>query len=181
MTPKEFSREYPKAIDDLLGNGASVARVVIGRVKSGDVQPIQLLCHGDPGIGKTATCRIIANAIAEHPVHIRRVSARLLTEDHMRDWMHDLHYIADQWRVYWVEEVDLVNPAVAGTLLQFLDDMPVKTAALFTSNEAMSGLEGRFQSRCEMIRFERPGVLEVEALLKKHWPELGDAAREIRD
>ena len=80
-----------------------------------------------------------------------------------------------------MEEVDAISPAVEVLMLQFLDDMPEQTAALFTSNEAMSGISGRFQSRTQAIRFERPSATAVEKFLLGHWPELGHVAKEIAE
>ena len=181
MTPEELVRLGPASHDDLIGKAKVVAKMFCSRIESGNRQPIKLLCYGDPGIGKTAVCRIIANQLVRHSSMIRRVSAVGLTTDMMRDWMWDLRYQNRDWRVYWVEEVDAISPATEVLMLQFLDDMPEQTAALFTSNEAMSGISGRFQSRTQAIRFERPSVTAVEKFLLGHWPELGHVAKEIAE
>jgi DNA polymerase III delta prime subunit len=97
----------------------------------------------------------------------------------MRDWLHDLRYRSDEWRVYWIEEADALNREVEVLMLQFLDDMPEKTAALLTSNESMSGISGRLQSRTQVIRFDRPSTNDVASFLLRHWPELENDASEI--
>jgi len=181
MTPEDFIQEGAKTPDDLIGKAQRVAKVFCGRAKSGDTKSIKLLCYGDPGIGKSATCKMVANTLVEHSSSIRHISAASLSAEQVRDWLHDLRYSYDNWNVYWIEEVDAVNPAVEVLLLQFLDELPAKHAALFTSNEQMSGISDRFQSRTQAIHFERPSVDEVEKFLLKKWPALKEAAGEIAE
>jgi hypothetical protein len=95
--------------------------------------------------------------------------------------MTELRYVNDQWRVYLIEEVDAVNPDVETLLLHFLDLLTNKTAVLATSNERMSGIEDRFQSRMQAVRFDKPTVRDVEKFLIDRWPELGPVAREIAE
>jgi DNA polymerase III delta prime subunit len=66
-------------------------------------------------------------------------------------------------------------------LLQFLDELSDRHAVLVTSNEQMSGISQRFQSRTQAIKFEKPSVDDVEEFLRSRWSELGDAAREIAE
>lgn len=173
MTPEEYLKDGPKKPDDLIGKARSVAKVYCAKAKSGSTAPLRLLFYGDKGIGKSATCKIIANELAEHPICLRHMSAKQITADHVRDWMHELRYINDQWRVYWIEEVDAVNPDVEVLMLHFLDELPKKHAVLVTSNEQMAGISGRFQSRFMAVKFERPSIEDVKKFLLSHWPELG--------
>jgi replication-associated recombination protein RarA len=181
MTPEEFIKNGPKVPDDLIGKARNVARVFYARAKKGSVLPIKLLCYGKPGIGKSAVCKIIANALASHPSTIRHISAGQVTAEQVREWMAGFHYHYDAWQVFWIEEVDAVNPAVEVMLLQFLDELPDRHAVLATSNEQMSGISQRFQSRCHAIRFEPPSVDIVADFLQKRWPELGITACEIAE
>ena len=181
MTPEEFIEEGVKSPADLIGKAGRVAQVLCGKAKDGSAKPIRLLCHGDPGIGKSAVCKLVSSSLVDHPSSIRHVSAAQLMVGNVREWISDLKYVYGHWNVYWVEEVDAVSPAVEVMLLQFLDKMPNKCAALFTSNEGMSGISDRFQSRTKVIHFERPEVDEVEKFLIKKWPKLGEAAEEIAD
>ena len=182
MTPEEFIATGPQTPEDLIGKARSVAQVFIAKIRSGNIAPIRLLCFGPPGIGKSATCKIIANVLVDHPVYLRHMSAKEITVEHVRDWMHEISYYNDRWRAYWIEEVDAVNPDVETLLLQFMDKLPERNAVLVTSNERMSGIEDRFQSRCKAIKFERPSVGEVERFLLARWPELGAVvAREIAE
>ena len=181
MKPSELIRKGPQTTEDLIGKARSVAQVYHAKAQSGDTDPIKLLCYGPPGVGKSATCRIIANALAIHPSSISHLSASELTVDQVKGWMHEFGYHHEQWRVFWIEEVDAVNPAVEVLLLQFIDKMPDKHAILVTSNEKMSGIEDRFQSRMQAIRFDHPEVDDVEKFLIGRWPELGIIVREIAE
>jgi len=181
MTPKEYIKDGPQKPDDLIGKGKTIAKVFCAKVKSGVTDPIVLYCYGPPGIGKSATCKIIAKFVAGHSSGIRHLSAAQVTAEHIRDWMNEMNYISDQWKVFWIEEVDAVNPTVQILLLQLLDILPKKVAFLFTSNEQMSGISTRFQSRAQVMRFEAPKVAEVSKFLLKHWPELGKVAHEIAE
>jgi replication-associated recombination protein RarA len=181
MTPEEFIKNGPQKPEDLIGKARTVAKVFCARVKSGVTMPIKLLCYGPPGIGKSAVCKIISQTLVEHPVSLRHMSAKQITIDHIRDWMMDFRYHNDQWRVFWIEEVDAVTSDVETLLLHLIDLLPEKNAILATSNERISGIEGRFQSRMQAIRFEKPSVDEVEKFLMDRWPELGKVAREIAE
>jgi len=178
MTPDELVRNGPKSSAELIGKAAAVARLFESRIQSGRTCPIKLLCYGEPGVGKTAVCKLISDALAGG-VFTRKVSAVMLSVDDVKEWMRDLCYAGDGWRVYWVEEVDAVSGAVEVLLLKFLDEMKDKCAALFTSNETMGGLSSRFQSRTQAFHFDRPSVSEVERFLLSRWPELSNVAGEI--
>ena len=181
MTPDDFIKNGPQKPEDLIGKGQTIARLFIDKVKSGVVSPIKILCYGQPGIGKSATCKIIARALVRHSSEMRHMSAKAISVDHIKDWMQDFAYVSDQWRVYLIEEVDEVNSDVETLLLHFMDELPDRSAILVTSNEKMSGIEDRFQSRCRTFKFERHPAKEVEKFLLSRWPELGEAAREIAE
>jgi replication-associated recombination protein RarA len=179
MTPEEFLNKGTNSPEDLIGKARTVARIFCEKAKSGDDCPLRLLFYGQAGIGKSAACKIIANALSGHPSMVRHVSGAELTSDMVREWMQDFCYVRDEWSVYLIEEIDKVNESVETLLLQFMDKMPKRTAILMTSNEKMSGLESRFTSRTKAIKFESPKTEEVESFLLGRWPELGDVAREI--
>jgi len=181
MTPEEFVRNGPNNPEDLIGKAKMVARVFCSKVRSGGKSPIRLLLYGPPGVGKSATCKIIAHSMIDHPVSLRRMSAKQVTTEQVRSWMQEIHYINNKWQVYWIEEIDAVTPDVEVLLLQFLDLLPDNNAVLVTSNEQMSGISSRFQSRCQAIRFDKPSIEEVEEFLRIRWPELGEEAREIAE
>lgn len=181
MTPEEFLKSGIKTPDDLIGKARSVAQIFCAKAKSNDIAPIRLLFYGQPGIGKSAVCRLIANTLSVHPYMIHHVSAGQLSVEKIREWMEGFQYVNEAWGVFWIEEVDAVNPAVEVLLLQFLDELPTRNAVLVTSNEQMSGISGRFTSRCKAIRFAKPSVDEVETFLMDRWPELKETAREIAE
>jgi replication-associated recombination protein RarA len=180
LSPEQFLKDGIKTPDDLIGHARKVAKVFCGRAKSDEIAPFRLLFCGPPGVGKSACARIIAEATAKTSLRIWHISAKQVTVDMVRNWMTDFSYVQRDWNVFWIEEIDAVNPEVEVLLLQFLDKMPSLNAVICTSNEAMSGLEERFTSRFKVVKFERPSVDEVKKLILKHWPKIGaKAAGEI--
>ena len=181
MTPADLLATGPGGPAEMIGKAASVARVLCGRAASGETRPIKALLYGDPGVGKSAICRMVANRLVEHSAGIHHASGCQVSPDTVRDWLHDLHYRLDGWRVFWIDEVDSVSPGVEVLLLQLLDLLPDCNAALFTSNATMTGITARFQSRTQAIQVERPAAAAVERFLLERWPGLGEAAREIAE
>ena len=179
MTPADLLARGPGAPAELIGKAASVARVLCGKAASGGPRPIKVLLYGDPGVGKSAICRMVAGCLAEHSSAIHHASGSQVSPDTVRDWLHDLHYRLSGWRVFWIDEVEAVSPGVEVLLLHFLDRLPDCNAALFTSNATMAGITARFQSRTQAMLIERPAAAAVERFLLDRWPNLGAAAREI--
>jgi DNA polymerase III delta prime subunit len=161
----------------MIGKAARIVMAMRRQVARGG--PIRLLLYGQPGVGKSAACGVIVREIACHSSAVSHVSAAQLTADHVRDWMLGTFYASDGWRVYRVEEADAVSPQVEVLLLQFLDKLPARHAALFTSNASLAGITGRFQSRCTAVQVDPPTPTEIETFLRTRWPDLGDAASEI--
>ena len=181
MTPVEFIRDGPKTSEDLIGKAKRISKLYCSKIESGDENPIRLLFYGDPGIGKSTVCKIIASKLVSNMNMVRHVSAAQVTAEMIREWMNDLAYIRQEWSVYWIEEVDAVNPVVEVLMLQFLDQLPKKTAVLLTSNAKMSGITTRFSSRTQAIKFDKPNIKEVSAFLIKHWKQLGAEAEKIAE
>jgi replication-associated recombination protein RarA len=178
-TPAEVLMKGVRCPDDLIGKAQQVAKVYTAWAKSGKSSPMRMLFYGPPGVGKSAVCKLLANALVTHSTKIRRISAKQATPDLLRDWLMDFKYQCADWRVYCIEEVDAVSPDCEVLLLQLADEMPERTALLVTSNEEMTGLSSRFQSRMKAIRFNRPTVKEVEKFIIDRWPELKNVAKEI--
>ncbi len=175
-TPNEWTPQKP---DDLLGIAGKVAKVQIKRARNHPKSRIRLLLYGEPGCGKSATCRIIANSIAETG-NISHVSACQITADTIRGWIEECKYMRSGWRIYHIEECDAMNPTVQILMLQFLDLLPEMSAVLCTSNLKMQELSDRFQSRFQCIKINRPVEASVINFLYKNWPELRECnARRI--
>lgn len=181
MTPEEWIARGPTVPQELIGKAGAVARVYCNKVKAGTILPLRLLFHGPPGCGKTSCCRLLAHTLAPHATNIRHTSAAQVTVDHVKDWIAGLRYHTDTWQVWWIDEVDAVNPTVEVLLLQFLDEMPTMHAFLATSNEQMTGISQRFQSRTHAVGFTAPSADEVHRFLIRLWPSLGPVAREIAE
>jgi len=169
MTPDQF---IPVAPGDLLGTAGQIAAVQIHKAMRLDAV-LRLLLHGEPGCGKTAACRIIANAIAK-PHDISHCSAADLTAEQVRDWSMESHLIrGNEWRVYHIDECDAMNPTVGLLMLKFAEDLAPRTALLCTSNLGMGELSHRFQSRFQTFHVGKPAVSAVAIWLTRQWPALG--------
>lgn len=172
-SPDEF---MPRCPADFLGNAGRIAQVQIA--KAARPGRIRLLLYGEPGCGKSAACRVIAEHIAQAH-NVSRLSASQLNAETMREWISEGRYRRSEWRVYHLDECDAINPTVEILMLQFLDDLPPLSAVLCTSNLGMGQLTDRFQSRFQCIEVKRPTLPQVEDFLLGHWPELGEKARQI--
>lgn len=181
-SPNQLLQTPPTSTDDLIGKAAMIARIYSEKAKSTDSSAWKFLFHGKPGIGKSAVCGILARALTQHSSSIIHVSAAELKAEQIREWMVDaFSYRRTDWRVYWIEEVDSLSPAVQTLMLQFLDRASDYVAVLMTSNEELTGLSRRFQSRAQTVRFTPPSVEQVATFLREHWPELGEAVSEIAE
>lgn len=161
----------PQTPDDLLGITKKIAKSQIARAKRNSQSKIRLLLHGEPGCGKSVTCEMIANSIAESH-NISHLSACQVTADTVRDWIDEGNYMRSSWRVYHIEECDAFNPTVQLLMLQFLDKLPPQTMVLCTSNLGMGELSDRFQSRFQCYEIKRPSVDSVAKFLA-NWSQLG--------
>jgi len=173
VKPIEFLTVGPLKPSDLIGKAGIVTRVMLGRISAGATDPIRTIFYGDPGTGKSAICRMMALALLKHASGLRHMSAAQVTADNVRDWLGEMRYRSDDWRVWWIEECDAVSPQVEVLMLQFLDEMPARCAALFTSNVSLGNLSQRFQSRCQTHKIVPPKAEDVAAMLHTRWPEIG--------
>lgn len=178
MTPAELLQRGPQGPNDLIGKAQTIARVLIGRIEDGQTSALRLVLHGPAGVGKSAVCRLLAGRLCDHATQATHVSACQVTPELIRDWIGEARHIARKWRVWWIEEVDAVSPAVEVLLLQFLDALQSHHAVLLTSNK-LDCLSDRLRSRCVSQSVPAVPVSQVADFLKKRWPELGGAASEI--
>jgi len=178
-TPEEILTSGPQTPADLCGPAAVIARIQCAKAqRNADGRPVKLLLHGEPGCGKSAICKLTAEALTPQFI-TERISGQQLTADGVREWIDHARYIPTAWIVRIVEEVDLVSPQAEALLLQYLDLMPKQTALLCTSNKEMGDLSNRFQSRFQVIEVERPMPVEVGKWLVERWPEEAIECRAI--
>jgi len=179
MNPEEFVNKGVVSPDDLIGKAGKISKLFCAKAQSNAVIPMRLLFHGEAGIGKSASAKLIAGALNPNMAMIRHLSAKSITPEMVRDWMMDLCFARDDWNVILIEEVDAIQDAVEVLLLQYMDKMTDKTALIMTSNEKMSGITDRFSSRAQVFQFDLPHVKDVADFIKDRWPELEDVADEI--
>lgn len=170
-SPDTILQAGPTSPLDLCGPAAIIARIQCAKARRNtEGRPVKLLLHGEPGCGKSAICKLTAEALVPQFI-TERISGQQLTADGVREWIDHARYIPTAWIVRIVEEVDLVSPQAEALLLQYLDLMPKQTALLCTSNKEMGDLSNRFQSRFQVIEVERPTPSEVAAWLTERWPD----------
>jgi len=182
MSPDDLIGTVFESPEQLIGKASVVGRVYLRKVQAGLARPLKLLLYGDPGVGKSAVCVILAQAMTSHATGVHHASAKEISPEMVRVWLHDIRYYPQtRWRVFVVEEIDAVSSDVETLFLQLLDRLPDHNAFLCTSNSELTNLTARFQSRTKAIRVDAPTVGEVEAFLLKHWPALGAVAHEIAE
>jgi len=173
MNPSDVLEKGPEGPQDLIGKAATVAKVLCGKADSGSLSAVKILLYGEPGIGKSAICRILSRKLATESWNAIHISAAQVTGEMVKDWMQSLRHLRTTWAVWWIEEADAVNPGVEKLLLQMLDTMGAQTALLMTSNTSLGELSDRLQSRMQAIEVTPPDEEEVVDFVYKRWPEVG--------
>jgi len=178
-TPEEILTSGPQTPADLCGPAAVIARIQCAKAaRNTEGRPVKLLLHGEPGCGKSAICKLTAEALTPQFI-TERISGQQLTADGVREWIDHARYIPTAWIVRIVEEVDLVSPQAEALLLQYLDVMPKQAALLCTSNEKMGDLSNRFQSRFQVIEVAPPTIAQLAQWLIGRWPDSAVECGEI--
>lgn len=130
-------------------------------------QPIKLLFHGSPGVGKTELADMMARLIAGHSTQIERLNGRNVSVDVIRHWMESGHFLPlfGNYSVKIVNEMDLLNPVAQDAALSYLDEMGKFTAFIGTSNSQLNQLSERFQTRLQAFNLKTPATDEITKFL----------------
>lgn len=128
---------------------------------------MKLLLLGDPGIGKSETARILADALAGDPMNIERLNGTELTIEKVREIKRrfGLATLFGEYQGIWVDELDQATPKAQVDMLTMLDRLPERWFFIGTSNDTLDDFEQRFQSRFEQISLSAPGSDAISALL----------------
>lgn len=180
MTPERILALGPQSWQDLIGPARLIARVQCAKAAANaDGTPVRLLVHGEPGCGKSSICRLVAEALRPR-FTIGRVSGQHVSADDVREWISDT-YLGGHgaWTVRIVEEADALSAAAQVLILQYIDLMPSWHALLCTSNQTLSALEDRFQSRFQCIAVKRPSVHDVADFIRERWAEIAEHSTAI--
>lgn len=171
--------------DGLIGPAAKV--LATARTLLEDCLPAgtAILLEGDPGVGKTVVCDLLATEVAAGTeIAVEHVNGQSVGVDLVRAWRQVGAYgnLFSAFTVKRIDELDQASPAAVSELLTFLDYLPARTVVLATTNEygklvAMG--KGRLDSRFVRLRVEAPSVDQTVRLLERHYSIPADAAREI--
>jgi hypothetical protein len=102
---------------------------------------------------------------------IEAVHGRNIDIETVRHWQHGANYgsLFGGWKVKLIHEADLISSVAQDLLLTYLDDLPPRTAVIATSNQNVTALTERFQTRFRMVQVTGPNSGELSGWLIGHW------------
>jgi replication-associated recombination protein RarA len=173
MTPILLSQWVPHTADDFIGDANLVAHELartVAEYKAAGCAPLKVLINGKPGIGKSALVTYLLRLLgtntswsllkyngtainSEEVTKITRTAA-------YRDWYSD-------YRVFQIEEADMIPNVAQVRFLTSLDDLPPGNAVICTSNCKVKDFEERYQTRFQMFELEPPQTHQVGGLLRR--------------
>lgn len=127
---------------------------------------------GQPGVGKTRLAEFFAAQLTGEKIvngqsfHVESVNGRNVDLTLIRRWQHEARYIPTGWVVRIVNELDTCKQDAEDLLLTYLDELGNKTAFLGTSNQKLSQMSERFQSRLQSWNVKPPEPEHIHSLLK---------------
>ena len=164
-----------RSFTDLIGPAAAVGRVIaakITRLKAAGTGGAAKHCfYGPPGTGKTELAELVALQLAGDKLGIERISGLKVGVDLVKRWLDNIGTgsLFGDWQVKVVHEMDRIPRDAQDLLLDYLDQLPTKTAFLGTSNMQIDLLQERFQTRMQPWKILGPTQEEVTAFLLQHW------------
>jgi replication-associated recombination protein RarA len=131
--------------------------------------PARMLLTGVPGCGKTSLANMFAGLLARHTTSVEAINGRNVTADCVRSWNDAAQYrpITGGFSVKVINELDTATPQAQDLLLSYLDELRPFHAVVATSNQALSGLSERFQSRFQHFRLAVPSAEEITEFLHR--------------
>jgi DNA polymerase III subunit delta' len=141
-----------------------------------------LLCESAAAPRPCGNCRSCVQLVAGvHPNRMRLAPAedkRDIAIDDIRDLLDRLHLSSHygQAKVAIVDPADALNAAGANALLKTIEEPPPNTHVLLVA-ERWRSLPATLRSRCQILRFARPGPAAVDDAAAGEWGgALADAA-----
>ena len=124
------------------------------------------LFSGATGTGKTSTAVALARELGVNVDDaffggLNQIASGEQTGDSVRVAMRQLYHRAlsgSGWRVLIVNEADIMTPGAAAVWLDALENLPPRTAVIFTTN-SHTKLPQRLRDRCEHFHFESSALL----------------------
>lgn len=169
--------EYtPQKPADLIGaETRALAKSLLGHALKISGKPNasrwKLVLSGPWGNGKTTISNMIAAQLAAGAIDIEKINGRKITIETVRDWQQGAFYgsLFGGWKVKQIEEVDLVPTVAQELMLTYLDDLPMGTAVIASSNKNTETLTERFDTRLAPIQVGVPTSEEIAKFLVKNW------------
>ena len=164
--PCSFIPREPK---DFIGQTAKLAHLLWRKAETVKQTPqaVKMLVIGPPGTGKTAVMDMFASRLAGHSCQVESINGRNVTAEQVRAWHETACYrpLCGGYRVIIINELDLATACAQDLLLSLLDSMPPWFAVLATSNQNLSGLAERFQTRFQQFRVASPDSMTIAGFL----------------
>lgn len=163
----------PTAAADLIGPAAIVCAAYLAEIErnraAGETPPFKLLLLGKPGVGKSQTAEILAQALARDPMNIERLNGTDLTIDTARQIRSrfGLGVLFGEYQGLWVDELENASAKAQVDLLTLLDKLPPRWFFIGTTNQSLVDFEPRFQTRFEQVVITPPSAEEIGHLLGK--------------
>jgi replication-associated recombination protein RarA len=163
----------PETPAELIGAARDIATAILGEIKKAKRQArtFKFLAYGQPGSGKTSVAKMIAQEIAANRIDIEAVNGRNLDSETVREWKRNSAYgsLFGGWKVKLINEADLIPSAAQDLMLTYLDDLPPWNAIIATSNQNVTALTERFQTRFRLVKIAGPTCDELARWLIKRW------------
>tara|TARA_B100001778_G_scaffold334986_1_gene350432 strand:+ start:4521 stop:5783 length:1263 start_codon:yes stop_codon:yes gene_type:complete len=165
-------------LDDLMRNSVNFLRSDADVKKYGVKVKRGLVLSGDPGNGKTMTCRYIREMAAIHDIEVSTIRAGELEDAYANG---NLDYVLNREGIIFLDDIDVSffnregDGRMACALLAALDGMQEtgRCVRIFTTNEKIEGMDRAFKRPGRIDRvfsFEKPNP-EMRLKLFQTWPE----------
>lgn len=177
MTRKNKAERHPdsyepKTPNELIGHAAKVAADLLREFRAPiSSRSLKLLLYGSPGNGKTSILNMLAVQIAAHKIDIESVNGRNVTIELIREWQRNCAYgsLFGGWKVKLINESDLIAGPAQDLMLTYLDELPAENAVIATSNQNITALTERFQTRFRLVQIDNPTDMQISNWLVKRW------------
>jgi hypothetical protein len=181
--PLPLTEKYrPAYLADLVGQGAAV-NFLNSYLQA--PYPVAFLFEGPTGTGKTSAALALGNELGVNPDwSLHRISSGAMDAEGVESILKCLRFAAPNggWRLVVVDEADTMSPKAKTLWLSILEDLPVRTVVVFTTNHPEK-LDTRFADRCERVRFASdPALLmqDAKALVDRVWKGEGLEGEPVR-
>jgi replication-associated recombination protein RarA len=170
QSPDNYQPETPA---DLIGEARKIGEAILKQIRRGNsVAPtFRFMFHGQPGTGKTSLAKMIAREIAADKIDVESINGRNLDSETVREWQRSTAYgsLFGGWKVKLINEADLIPTVAQDLMLTYLDDLPRQNAVIATSNQNVTALTERFQTRFRLVKVRGPSCDELARWLIEKW------------